>query len=124
MKMNFRAWDKINNMMCDVDMIDLFLGEIIEVNFDFDGPHSTMKFEDVEIMQSTGLKDINGKEIFEGDIVEHLDGEYSFVGSVKHSIFGLYVESEDDNYSFEDFADENTMTADCAVIGNIYMNQK
>lgn len=78
----------------------------------------------VTYMQSTGLHDKNGVEIFEGDIIEYIDGEYSFVGVVKNSIFGLYARDDKDNYKFEDFADENTMTAEVKVIGNIYENKE
>lgn len=77
----------------------------------------------VNYMQYTGLKDRNGVEIFEGDIVEYIDGEYSFVGVVKNSIFGLYARDDKDNYKFEDFADENTMTAEVKILGNIYENK-
>lgn len=73
------------------------------------------------LMQSTGLFDKNGVEIFEGDVVEYNEGEYSFIGKVVKTVFGLYVKAYD-NFSFEDFSDENTMIADVKIIGNIYQN--
>ena len=77
-------------------------------------------FSEVVLMQYTGLKDSDGVDIYEGDIVEHLDGEYSFRGVVVYSPFGWYVNSTEDNISFEHFADEQSETADCTVIGNVY----
>lgn len=73
------------------------------------------------LIQSTGLFDKNGVEIFEGDVVEYNEGEYSFIGKVVKTVFGLYVKAYD-NFSFEDFSDENTMIADVKIIGNIYQN--
>lgn len=61
----------------------------------------------------------NGVEIFEGDVVEYDDGEYLFAGKVVKTVFGTYVKSYS-FFSFEDFSDENTMTADVEIIGNIY----
>lgn len=75
--------------------------------------------DDYILMQSTGLKDKNGVEIFEGDVVEYDDGEYLFAGKVVKTVFGTYVKSYS-FFSFEDFSDENTMTADVEIIGNIY----
>lgn len=80
--------------------------------------------DEIEIMQSTGLKDENGTEVYEGDIVEYKDGENSFTGVVMYSVFGWFVEGNDDKYSFEDFSDEQTMTSDVEIIGNIYENKE
>lgn len=77
--------------------------------------------KDVVLMQSTGLFDKNGKEVFEGDVVEYIDGEFSFIGKVIKSPLGTYVTGSD-NHSFEDFTDETTMVSDVSVVGNIYEN--
>ena len=66
--------------------------------------------KEVVLEQFTGLKDKNGKEIYEGDIVKLWDGEPELV--VWDNLIGAY-----EPLSWEIFD-----TDECEVIGNIHEN--
>lgn len=76
---------------------------------------------DIHLMQSTGLKDKNGKEIFEGDIVDY-KGRKAVVKW--HGSYASFI------YRFVDGLKERVSEWDplflaylkCEVIGNIYEN--
>ncbi|HEQ1015652.1 TPA: hypothetical protein VD255_001336 [Streptococcus pyogenes] len=124
----FRAFNKKTKKMYSIDGFKASERKIYRCSLADDefcsGCLETFHFvednlDDYILMQSTGLKDKNGVEIFEGDVVEYDDGEYLFAGKVVKTVFGTYVKSYS-FFSFEDFSDENTMTADVEIIGNIY----
>ncbi|WP_251846976.1 YopX family protein [Enterococcus faecalis] len=67
MILKFRAWDKNTNDMVHVKTIDLEKDGSIGCIVDYNGIDLDMS--ECVIMQSTGVKDKNGVEIFDGDIV-------------------------------------------------------
>lgn len=78
--------------------------------------------EDCFVMQYTGLKDENGVEIYEKDIVVHEDGEYSFKAVVEYDQWQYYMKGiyPKDAFCFSDSTDKGN--SDVEVIGNIYEN--
>lgn len=88
----YRAWDKTDKEMYLVDEINFNRGEFESIG---DGITFLRGADEVELMQSTGLKDKNGQEIFEGDIIDTTDYEGG-LSSVGHP----FVKVECDKYGF------------------------
>ena len=113
MNKEFRCWDPVGRK--------LYFGQQLynEANFvwedDPDGTlHANLVMDSngtrrqLEISQYTGLKDIDGKKIFEGDILNNMDDDVKFrvVYSDKHACFyakQLYKGRPDDLDDFEEF---------------------
>ena len=116
----FRAWHcELGRMMSISDMwfnVDS-LGEI-GLNDSVMNDYITVSPDEIKLMQSTGLKDKNGKEIFEGDILGTKDGLLNGVVEYREDL-GMFVNSLIRYNNFERLCN---VANDREIIGNIYEN--
>lgn len=125
----FRAWD--GGSLCRMyqpDEVMVGNGDIWIIDEDSVAGDWIVN-NDLDLMQSTGLKDKNGKEIFEGDVVTFEDeircGDdldiFLNIGVVEYGQ-GMFYISNRQSVCADDLLDGEMW--DVEVIGNIYENQE
>ncbi|EGO2727318.1 TPA: DNA-packaging protein [Enterococcus faecalis] len=114
----FRAWDKRENTMRDVAVLHFTKGGKVNSIEYWKTPSELKSYHvrNLVLMQSTGLKDKNGVEIFEGDI--GWDDHQEVHGQV---IF----ENGAFKYEWENISEDLfEATDDIEIVGNIYENSE
>lgn len=115
----FKAFVKSNNRhqtysgMYDIVCID-FLNKLVKVNRASVFAQQIFSFDDIELIQYTGLKDKNGKEVYEGDIIQRYgEGRYT-----------IYWHNNTACWRMEGFTGitKSDIALACEIIGNIYEN--
>jgi uncharacterized phage protein (TIGR01671 family) len=128
-----RFWDKENKSMVYQNKESLFPLSYYKIVCDcftdfefrlFKLKNNTMNFEEVESvkMQYTGLIDINGKEIYEGDILRHFKRHKDKLLKIEVSpSYGVYAQ---ENYNTKILIGKSNTHLYFEVIGNIYENSE
>ena len=103
----FRAWDYTNNKMIENAVVQN--GRCLDL--------ATGKTLSCTIMQAIDLKDVNGKEIYERDVVFFKGSRRKFRAEVVMTRDGVYLFSDDGAYDFREF-----LGSEIEIIGNVYEN--
>ena len=86
-----------------------------------DNSYNIYPFNEIELMQSTGLFDENDKEIFDGDILHTTDNELAKV-FWNDDLAGWFVDFIYEIAELSEVADIQSNRSICAIVGNIYEN--
>lgn len=119
-EIKLRVWDKTRKMMFEAVAYYPTLKSVDVIYKYKDGVSNKVNLygDTFELMQYTGLKDKNGREIYEGDIIKHCMG-----GSLQDYPSEV-IWNDDGGWSpwLEYCRDSYTRVSEPEVIGNIYEN--
>jgi uncharacterized phage protein (TIGR01671 family) len=123
----FRAWDKNENVMfqvggfanLDYDLENQFNYVTISQESENRPEESTPRTKGIELMQFTGLLDKNGREIYEGDILQVQSGNTFGSADVRFEN-GSFCMKTVTNYIFWMHYLEDDAVIE--IIGNVYEN--
>lgn len=128
-EVKFRAWDKITKQIFEVKQIDFNAIErnvygFIAYKSIFGGVYESLSFRsfnNVELMQYTGLKDKHGKKIYDGDIIE-ISYKNSSIKQNAKVVYekGCFFADLGDRIAYYIYEVDDK----CEVIGNIYENKE
>lgn len=132
----FRAWDREKDRMIYPSTTGVCFEmnddgiSVLDIDVDYPNDYGFPKIASI-LMQSTGLRDKNSVEIFEGDIVlvsvrngfDYLDNKVCIVkNSIDYS--GLVCATVDEDLEYQIFNTELFEEYTYEVIGNIYQNSE
>lgn len=124
-RFKFRCFNKLKNKMFEVSSMSYFDGIIKRIEchcenkiFIFDEWENNIN--NTVLMQCIGLKDKNGKLIYEGDILKL--SEFGKPVEVKFKAIGFVLRREPSNTP--GYENDKYIPEDCEVIGNIYENKE
>ena len=112
----FRAFLKDTNQIVDVENIFFKLCIVKLTNNEF------YEFEDIILMQSTGVYDKRGFEIFEGHIVKIIYDGKLFIGVVVYDLGEADFKATNNHEDYGNNFQYLTVGESIEVIGNIYQN--
>ena len=110
-EIKLRAWDKLNKEMINIESINFQERRVYRNDVSY------LNFNDTELMEYTGLKDMKEKEIYEGDIVTLHNDKYKVIFNTGEA---RYVLREDEFEMEIPFTNNNNRRME--IIGNIYEN--
>ena len=114
-EIKLRAYIRDEGRLLNVNLID-FNDEYVRVWDEYGEDEEEWLFKDCELMRYTGMDDVNGKPIYEGDIVKAYRTCKSDLITFANGSFGI---APDYWHSFESFTD---FYGKCEVIGNKFEN--
>lgn len=117
----FRAFLKSNQKMYDVLTLDIIDQKAL-IDNEKENLRGYEKLSEIELMQYTGIRDKNGKKIFERDILRNTRNNkvYNVVWNGSHASFE-FVNCED---RYQSMLSANKSYGSYEVIGNIYENRE
>ncbi len=118
----FRAWNKAEKIMVDLQSITpLALDEQMNTQLSMKGGSGLFIpfVKDCRIMQYTGLKDKNGKEIYEGDVLSICDGSINGINWMRKN---REIKFSECSFNVPEWEGDSTHWFE--IIGNIHENPK